>query len=104
MADEELKEMIQDILNDDVKLQSISDSCFNNADTDNSGEIDRKELKKCFDLMATELGHKKPSDKDIEYAMKDLDTDGDNKVNKSEFKQLTMDYLRNLLEAIIGTV
>ena len=93
----QLKEQIQDILTDDEKLMKFVDQHFDAADADGSGEIDRKELKKCFTAMATEVGDSKPTDNQITKSMENLDTDGDNKVNKSEFKQVSQDYLSNLL-------
>ena len=97
---EQLKEQIQDILTNDEKLQNFVDQYFDAVDTDGSGEIDRKELKKCLSAMAAEAGDHTPTSNQISKSMENLDTDGDNKVNKSEFKQVAQDYLTNLLAQI----
>ena len=63
---------------------------FNIYDTDSNGQIDRKELKKMFDMLFTMLNVNKKDekynvDKRVEEVLKKYDSSGDKKLSQDEF-------------------
>lgn len=54
-------------------------------DTDGSGSIDRRELKKLMKKLGQAL-----SDKELEAMMDEVDTDGDGEISFAEFKSMMM--------------
>ena len=95
MADT-IKKQIEEILADEEKLHSVAQDGFVAADSDGSGHLDKEEIRKCLEGMASDLGVDNPSEEQVDEAWKDLDASGDGKIDVEEFKKL----VRALLEGI----
>lgn len=57
-------------------------------DTDNSGFIDKDELKEVMTSVAKDIGMPEPSDNDVDEVMQELDANGDGKISQDEFRVL----------------
>ena len=87
---------IREIINDPAKLREVTKAAFDQVDTDNSGKIDKNELKRGLTLVAGEAGFPAPTDAAIDAAMNALDTDRSGTIELAEFEVL----IRELLEAL----
>mmetsp|Transcript_24258 Transcript_24258/g.21535 ORF Transcript_24258/g.21535 Transcript_24258/m.21535 type:complete len:97 (-) Transcript_24258:64-354(-) len=94
MADE-----IENILNDEAKLQETVDYVFNEADKDSNGGIDASEFAKNMKEVYENIGLPIPSDSDISKYMDELDTNKDGKLDKEEFKAYVINMLSRDKEA-----
>ena len=82
-------DMTQFLESDEFKQECEKN--FNEYDTDGSGFLDKKELRKCLEDLANAFpqdGTMTVSDSDVEEAMRDLDTNHDNKISIDEFTVL----------------
>ncbi len=70
----------------------IADKIFAQFDTDKSGTLDRKELKKILDVAVEGTGQT-VTEQDINDALKEIDTNNDGVVSKSEFTTLIQKLL-----------
>lgn len=84
---------IEQILNDEVKFNALAQAAFQTVDTDNSGFIDEAELKQVMIQVSGEVGCPSPSDADVSEVMKELDADGNGKIDLEEFKVLIRQVL-----------
>ena len=87
---------INDILQDDEKLTQVTKAVFDSVDTNQSGKIDKGELKAAMQQVAAQAEIPPPSDDQVQAAMSALDVDGSGDVDVDEFKTL----VRQILEAI----
>ena len=69
------------------------EKAFKDADKDNSGEIDRNELKGVLNKMSKDLKLKEVTDADVEAYLKKLDLDNNNGVNQKEFGKLLQEMI-----------
>lgn len=97
MAD---REQIEAILSDRAKLREVTLGVFNQVDTDNSGKIDRAELKRAMSLVASEAGLPTPSDEQVDAAMNALDTDKSGTLDVGEFQILIEEILKTLASLV----
>jgi Ca2+-binding EF-hand superfamily protein len=72
------------------KLEERLAWTFNIYDTDSNGQIDKKELRKMFDMLFTMLNVNKKDerynvDKRVEEVLKKYDSSGDKKLSQDEF-------------------
>lgn len=93
---------LQAILDDEDKLQEVSDKSFAKYDTDGSGFIETKEFKKIIEETHAKLGMEPPSPAEIEEMLKGLDADGNEKLDKTEFKEHTRKMLQGMLTGTLG--
>ena len=70
----------------------ITDKIFAQFDTDKSGTLDRKELKKILDVAVEGTGQT-VTEQDINDALREIDTNNDGSVSKSEFTALIQKLL-----------
>ncbi len=96
MADE-----IKQLLADEEKLNQVVKHAFDFIDKDGSGTICGKELGAAMNELTKGVeGVSPPSESDINNTMKALDTDGNGKLDKKEFK----DFVVALFQAIAASV
>lgn len=98
----EFKNKIESILSDDEKLQAVSDRSFDKYDTDGSGYIEIKEFRKMIQDLYGRLGQKAPSKSEIHKMLGELDENGDQKLDKSEFKEHTRTILEGMIYGTLG--
>jgi len=70
----------------------ITEKIFAQFDTDKSGTLDRKELKKILDVAVEGTGQS-VTEQDINDALREIDTNNDGTVSKSEFTALIQKLL-----------
>lgn len=99
---EDFKSKIQAILDDEDKLQAVSDKSFDKYDIDHSGLIDTKEYKKIVQDMYAKLGMACPTDEEIMKMLKELDADASGQLDKAEFKEHTRKLLHAMLTGTLG--
>ena len=85
---------IDEIINDDAKLQEVVDFCFKDADADGNGTIDAAEFKKHLEMVYSDIGISMPNEDEITGYMSALDINHDGKLDKSEFKAYVVDMLK----------
>jgi Ca2+-binding EF-hand superfamily protein len=93
---------LQAILDDEDKLQEVSDKSFAKYDTDGSGFIETKEFRKIIGEMYAKLGMAAPSSSEIDSMLGELDADGNEKLDKAEFKEHTRKMLQGMLTGTLG--
>ena len=69
------------------------EKAFKDADKDNSGEIDRHELKGVLNKMSKDLKLKEVTDADVEAYLKKLDLDNNKGVSQKEFGKLFQEMI-----------
>ena len=93
------------------EFQAECEKNFNEYDTDGSGFLDKKELRKCLEDLASAFPVDGASsfsvtDDDVEEAMKDLDTNHDDKISLDEFgvlaKMIFSALIAGFAEALAG--
>ena len=90
---------LESILNDEGKYNNYSDSAFEKVDTNKNGYIEKDELAKLIDELIAKFKKdtKVPEDK-VKIALELIDTDGDGKISKEEFRKTS----RTKLLAVIA--
>ena len=73
---------------DKQKQDAVTESVFKQFDKDNSGELDKAELKAALTLAMSKLGMEEPSDKMLGMVVKFGDKDKDGAIDKKEFASL----------------
>jgi Ca2+-binding EF-hand superfamily protein len=91
---------IRAILADESKLHDVSKQVFDSVDTDNSGKIEKKELKTALLAISSQSGLPPPSDDKIDAAFKAIDRDESGTIELEEFKALIRQLLQSLLDAL----
>lgn len=92
-----MSKTIEEILLNQKKLYQIAKNAFDTVDTDFSGTIDVKELRKVMTQLSYEIGSSPPSLKEVQDVFNFLDRDNNGMIDFEEFLVL----IRDLLEEII---
>lgn len=98
----EFRRKLQDILEDEDKLQRVSDRSFEKNDTDKSGYIEVKEFRQIVNDLYKKLGQPVPTKSEIHRMLGDLDENGDQRLDKAEFKEHTRSLLEGMLYGTLG--
>ena len=69
------------------------EKAFKDADKDNSGEIDRNELKDVLNKMSKDLKLTEVTDADVDAYLKKLDLDNNKGVSQKEFGKLFQEMI-----------
>ena len=86
MSNKEIKEKMRQQLNDDNFLTAVTKKSFEQADKNNNGTIDIRELKACMIDIAQGLGNEVPEEESAKNEFFKLDKDKNNTVDFDEFK------------------
>jgi len=93
-------DLLKQILSDPKLLAEISNAAFKEADTDNSGFLDKTELKSVMEKLSAENNLPKPNDNDVNEAYAQLDTNKDGKISPDEFSAFVKLVLGALAEGL----
>lgn len=93
-----MADAIRELMNNKGKLKQISDKVFDNADTDKSGSLSKKEFFVLIKEFASLLEIETPTDEDVEELVKELDTNNDGMFSKVEFFEFLKMFLQALLD------
>ena len=99
---EDFKSKLQGILDDETKLQAVSDKAFEKRDVDKSGYIEAKEFRKDIADMYAKFGKPKPTKAEVDEIMSQLDTNDDGKLDKEEYKEHTRRLLQGMVDGSLG--
>ena len=88
---------IQQILNDETKLNKIIDDAFTSVGKKEGESISEEELEKIMVQITCDMGAEPPTKEDIKEVMEALDSDRSNSIEKAEFGQL----IKNILAALV---
>lgn len=98
----DFQKKIDSIINDDEKLQAVSDKSFDKYDIDGSGYIEVKEFRMLVTDLYKKLGQKVPTKSEIHKMLGALDENGDKKLDRSEFKEHTKTILKGMRDGTLG--
>ena len=96
MRDDE--KLIKEIINDERKLNVLTQIAFKTVDKDSSGRIDQPELEQVMAQICMDMGGEIPSKEDVQEVLDDLDEDGNNTIAVGKFKDFIKDILKGLIE------
>lgn len=85
--------VVKDILKNDEKINEITKRAFDQIDTDKSGSLDLKEIKKILYSLATDMGAEPPTEEDVQETLDRLDSDKSGTIEFNEFKVLIVKIL-----------
>ena len=91
---------IKEILADELKLDSIAKEAFNSVDADESGSINKSQLKQLMASISNDLGFEEDAQDDFEEVINTLDTNKSGLFTLEEFKNL----LRTILNFFVANV
>ena len=86
-------------INDPSFFAQASTAVFNEADINENGFIERKELYQCLYNLAIQLGMNPPSRNDIDEQMEIHDKNKDGRLSKKEFGPIAKQMLIDILSA-----
>ena len=93
------KDDIEELLNNQDKLENLIKGAFDAIDTDNSGMIDIDELYVLIRQVANDINWDVPSYEDVkEVMLEEIDTNKDGLVSLDEFRVLMVTVLNHILE------
>ena len=92
------KSSLKSILNDEKKYNGYSDSVFEKVDKNKNGYVEKDELATLIQELIKKLKKetKIPEDK-VQLALKVIDTDGDGKISKEEFRKISRTKLLSII-------
>lgn len=99
MSEDQIRE-IKDILENEEKLKAVSDSLFEQKDTDKTGFIEEKEFITIVTEFSQTMEIPPPSEGDVKSMIESLDSNNDGKFSKDEF----VVFLRLLLQALLDSM
>ncbi len=85
--EEQKKELRKKILDENI-FGKIVDNTFRNADINNSGFIEKKELYILLNIIRKNLDIPLATEEDVNKELNRLDTNKDGKISKEEFRVL----------------
>ena len=92
------EEVIKGIIEDENKLNILTQIAFQSVDIDGSGNIEQPELEKIMAQICMDMGAEIPSKEDVQEVLDDLDSDGNKTIDKDEFKVFIRDILKGMIE------
>ena len=92
------EEVIKGIIEDERKLNILTQIAFKTVDIDGSGCIEQPELEKIMAQICMDMGAEIPSKEDVQEVLDDLDEDGNNTIAVGKFKDFIKDILKGLIE------
>ena len=94
------KKTFKSVINDQKKYDKYSDDVFDKVDKNKNGYIEKDELAHLIQEMVNKLKKetKIPEDK-VESALKLIDTDGDGKISKEEFRNKSRAKLLSIISS-----
>ena len=92
------EEVIKGIIQDERKLNVLTQIAFKTVDIDGSGCIEQPELEKIMAQICMDMGAEIPSKEDVQEVLDDLDEDGNKTIEVNEFKAFIKDILKGMIE------
>ena len=92
------EKIIKEIINDERKLNVLTQIAFKTVDKDSSGRIDQPELEQVMSQICMDMGGEIPSKEEVQEVLDDLDEDGNNTISVGKFKDFIKDILKGLIE------
>ncbi len=92
------EEVIKGIIEDERKLNVLTQIAFKTVDIDGSGCIEQPELEKIMAQICMDMGAEIPSKEDVQEVLDDLDEDGNKTIEVNEFKAFIKDILKGMIE------
>ena len=86
------EEVIKGIIEDERKLNILTQIAFKTVDIDGSGCIEQAELEKIMAQICMDMGAEIPSKEDVQEVLDDLDEDGNKTIEVGEFKAFIKFY------------
>ena len=90
--------VIKEIINDERKLNVLTQIAFKSVDKSGSNRIDQNELEKIMAQICMDMGAEIPSKEDVQEVLDDLDDDGNHTIEVGEFKAFIKDILKGMIE------
>ncbi len=90
--------VIKEIINDDRKLNILTQIAFKAVDKDKSNYIDEAELENIMTQICMDMGVEIPSKEDVQEVLDDLDEDGSHTIGVNKFKAFIRDILKGMIE------
>lgn len=84
---------LQEVLEDRSKLMDLTKEVFDIVDKNQSGAIDKDELKEALTIVARDAELPPPTQSDVDSVLKALDTNGNGTIDLEEFEGLIHDVL-----------
>ena len=94
------EEVINEVLNDERKLNVLTKIAFQAVDKDGSKVIEQAELEKIMAQICMDMGAEVPSKEDVQEVLFDLDSDGNKTIEIGEFKAFIKDILEGMIEDV----
>jgi Ca2+-binding EF-hand superfamily protein len=98
MGDEERDKLIKDILQDERKLNVLTQIAFKKVDKDGSGTIEQNELENFMAQICKNMSGELPSKEDVQEVLDDLDENCSNIIEVGQFKAFIKDILKGMIE------
>ena len=92
------EEVIKGIIEDERKLNVLTQIAFKTVDIDGSGCIEQPELEKIMAQICMDMGAEIPSKEDVQEVLNKLDHDHNKKLDLDEFKEFIKDILEGMIE------
>lgn len=94
------KDAIRDIASDEIKFNGYMDKVFDKVDSDENGFIEKEELETLIKTIALKLkkDFEVPEEK-IQSILETIDTDGDGKISREEFRKTSRLKLLSLVNS-----
>ena len=92
------EEVIKGIIEDERKLNVLTQIAFKTVDIDGSGCIEQPELEKIMAQICMDIGAEISSKEDVQEILDGLDEDGNKTIEVNEFKAFIKDILKGMIE------